>query len=177
MLDTMLLWALAISLAMLWAAAAWHKFRDRAGFHAALEAYEVLPTGLVRPLARALPWLEATLATSLLVPAGQGMAAISSAIALLLYGAAMAINLARGTGGIDCGCGGGRAQVISWALVIRNLLLACVSLALLTMKDPTTVTLSQLTGAAGIAAVVCIAYVGIGSVLRERRASDMESDQ
>lgn len=176
-LNTTVHWSLAFSLALLWFAAAWYKLRDSAGFQAALAAYQLLPPAAVRYLAHSIPWLEALLAVSLLLPGAQGIAAGASAIVLVLHGMAMAINLLRGAVGIDCGCGGGRAQPISWRLVIRNLLLACLSLVLLVSKNSTGVTLSQLITAMVIAAVLSLIYVGIGSVLRERQASEMEIDQ
>jgi hypothetical protein len=49
---------------------------------------------------------------------------------LLLYGFAIAVNLARGRRDIDCGCGGlMERQALSEALVLRNALLAGAALA------------------------------------------------
>jgi hypothetical protein len=47
---------------------------------------------------------------------------------ILLYAAAMAVNLLRGRRQIDCGCGG-EVHPLSWMLVLRNGVLAAAGLA------------------------------------------------
>jgi hypothetical protein len=73
---------------------------------------------------------EGVLAAALFVPALRVAASLGVASVLLLYGFAIAVNLARGRRDIDCGCGGpaGR-QTLSEALVLRNALLAAAALA------------------------------------------------
>jgi hypothetical protein len=161
---------------MLWSAAAWHKLQDRAGFTRALAGYELLSPPLFRLAGQMLPLLEALLAVCLLVPASRAPAALASAILLVTYGAAMAVNLVRGKADIDCGCAGSEGQVISWWLVSRNALLCCASLALLPGTDQGTLTISGFLVATLASAVICIVYIWVGSVLRERTTMDSEAD-
>ena len=76
---------------------------------------------------RALPCLEAALGIGVLLPVTRSVALIAVAGLLVLYAVAMAINLWRGKRNIDCGCGGD-GQSLSWALVLRNAVLAGLAL-------------------------------------------------
>jgi hypothetical protein len=76
--------------------------------------------------------VELGAALGLLLPAMRALAAATLVGLLVLFAAAMAINLARGRSNIDCGCFiGAQKQRISWALVVRNLMLAGFGLMLL----------------------------------------------
>ena len=86
-------------------------------------ALKILPTALVAPVARVLPFVEAALGVAILVPATRPAALLLLATLLVTYGAAMAINLLRGREDIDCGCGGA-SHPLSWGLVARNAVLA-----------------------------------------------------
>lgn len=176
MTEPLMHWVISFSLAMLWSAAAWHKLQDRAGFTRALAGYELLSPPLFRLAGQMLPLLEALLAVCLLVPASRAPAALASAILLVTYGAAMAVNLVRGKADIDCGCAGSEGQVISWWLVSRNALLCCASLALLPGTDQGTLTISGFLVATLASAVICVVYIWVGSVLRERTTMDSEAD-
>lgn len=133
MLDPALELVLRGALALLLASGAVQKARDFAGFRAAIEGYELLPTRAAGPAAIAFTGLEAVLASLLVVPAGIGLrTAALGATALLfaLYGTAIAINLARGRRDIDCGCSGPAARIpLSGWLLARNALLAGAALA------------------------------------------------
>lgn len=169
-------WTLALSLALLWCSAAWHKFRDPAGFARAIDAYELLPAPVARLASRFLPWVEALICVALLIPATRAAAGGAGAALLLLYGGAMAINLARGRDDIDCGCGSGPAQRISLWLVARNTVLCAVSLLLLSpVEDPPTA-MTGLLPALPAAALLCIAYTAVSSILQERAAADRDTD-
>jgi len=102
-------------LAALFATAAITKLRDRRRFDGIVLDYRLLPPRTALRLAAPLPWLELLLAIGLL--AGISLAGFAAALLLSLYGAAMAINLARGRRLIDCG----------W-LVLRNAVLAAAAL-------------------------------------------------
>jgi hypothetical protein len=122
--------ALRLALAVLFAAAAVHKLRDRAGFRAVLRDYAILPGGLVGAASLAVPSAEATLAAGLLLPATRVVASLAAAGLLSLYGVAIAMNLARGRRAIDCGCAGpGGPRPLSGGLVARNAALAAAALA------------------------------------------------
>src|SRR5438093_1201140 len=118
---------LRMALALLFFVAAGHKLQDLGRFGATLAEYRLLPARLV-PLAAALVVaVEVAAAGALLVPGARAAGLLSAATLLLVYGAAVAINLARGRRHIDCGCAGpaGR-RPISGALVARNAALAAV---------------------------------------------------
>jgi hypothetical protein len=107
-------------------AAAWHKFGEPLMFEAALEAYRLLPKGSASALARVLPVVEVLIGVGLLVPATRGPSLVGFAALMLVYACAMAINLRRGRSQIDCGCGA-EVHLLSWALVLRNVVLACAA--------------------------------------------------
>ncbi len=117
-------WIALACTATLFAHAAIAKAFDLAQFEQHLAAYGV-PSGLQPLLARAVPALEAAAALLLVTP-WRGPGAALAASLLLLYGAAMAWALARGWA-LDCGCGG-EPLPVSWALVVRNALLAALAL-------------------------------------------------
>jgi hypothetical protein len=168
-------WTVALSLALLWTSAAWHKLREPAGFARALAAYDLLPGSLCRVMARLLPWIETAVAAALLAPSTRNLAALASALLLLIYAGVMAINLARGRNDIDCGCGAD-GQAISWWLVIRNIALVTASLALLWPTEPGPMRLADATLTLFATILVCTAYVTASSIFRERAASDRDED-
>lgn len=129
-LDPALAWLLRLALAWLLLAAARHKLRDPAGFRNALAGYRLLPERAVSAAARAVPAVEAAAGVGLLVPGSGAGPALLAAGLLTAYGAAIALNLARGRSAIDCGCGGpAGGQRLSWGLVVRNALLVGMALA------------------------------------------------
>lgn len=123
--DPVVILAVHAAFALLFAAAARHKLRDRAAFAATLAAYRVLPAAATGAAGAGVAAVEAAIAVAWLLP-GAGRIAAAGTIALLVaYGAAIALNLARGRRTIDCGCGiGGAPQPISAWLVARNACLA-----------------------------------------------------
>lgn len=120
---------LRAGLAALFAAAAAHKLRDLPGFRAALSGYALLPGALVPAAALALAGVELAVAVLCLLPPAGAAGPLGAAGLLALYGAAIAANLARGRGEIDCGCGGpGGGRPLGAGLVARNALLAVLAL-------------------------------------------------
>lgn len=117
--------------ALLFGVAATHKLLAWRLFQQQVADYRVLPRGLDTPAAALLPVCEALLALGWLASATRPLAALASALLLAAYAGAMAWNLRQGRDTIDCGCGGADgSQVIRWALVWRNLLLAAPALAM-----------------------------------------------
>ena len=97
-------------------------------FRRALRNYQLLPFRLVRPVATWLLRLELVLALALLAGAATSVTASLAAAALLVFGAAVAINVARGRK-IECGCFGGAApRQITWRLAVRDLLLGLAAI-------------------------------------------------
>jgi hypothetical protein len=127
-LDYVALTACAIFFTLLWALSALHKLRNFSEYSEQLRDYQVLPQTLAPAAAPLLLAVEAVTALAWLSEAARPLASLLGAALLAAYGAAMAFNLARGRGSIDCGCGGA-GQLIRWALVARNAVLAALSLA------------------------------------------------
>lgn len=124
MIDPVIELTLCAVLALLFAAAAWHKVSDRGRFTVSLGAYALLPAPLVAPSALLLPVLEGALAVGLLHVPTRQPAAVASMALLTLYTGAIAVNLARGRRQIDCGCFAPSARIpLSPWLVARNLVL------------------------------------------------------
>ncbi|THG81442.1 methylamine utilization protein MauE [Pseudomonas sp. A-1] len=133
--DPIFVIAAALAVAVILASAASHKLRAPARFANQVDDYQLLPRGLVRPVSRLLPVIEAAVAIALLVPASRQLAALAAAALLAGYGLAIAINLRRGRHDIDCGCAGpNQAQPIRPVLLLRNA--ALVGLALLASLVP-----------------------------------------
>jgi hypothetical protein len=133
MIDPLLARLIAAGLALLLLSAAWHKLAERAQFTSALRGYRLLPELLVAPASVLLPLIEVALAFAWLAGVARSFVALSTAGLLLLYGAAVAVNLWRGRVDIDCGCGLGGAGRgdgrLTWGLVARNALLATAAAA------------------------------------------------
>lgn len=110
-------------LALVFARSAAHKVAEFAFFSATLGDYRLLPALFVGPAALVLTVAEMTTIALLIIPDARTVGAAVAMFLLLLYATAMGINLQRGRFRIDCGCGG-PGQMISWPLVVRNLLLA-----------------------------------------------------
>jgi hypothetical protein len=134
-LDPIFIIASALAVAVLLASAATHKLRAPGRFARQLADYQLLPEALVRPIGRVIPLLELLIAFALLVPFSRAIAAVSAAMLIALYAAAIGINLWRGRREIDCGCAGpDQAQPLRPVLLARNAVL--VALALLASTTP-----------------------------------------
>jgi len=131
MIDPLFSRVLAVAFALMWMLAAWHKLSAREEFGAALGEYRLLPPALLPLAAVLVPACEVLLGIAWLAAPPAGPAVLTAAL-LLLYAAAIAINLLRGRVHIGCGCGfggTGKDLPLSWWLVGRNLLLAGLALA------------------------------------------------
>jgi uncharacterized membrane protein YphA (DoxX/SURF4 family) len=107
------------------------KLRDTAAFTQAVAAYRLLPASAVAPIAKALPYLELLVAAAWLIPLARPLAALASALLLVVFATAIAVNLTRGRSHIDCGCNVRQKQRLSWWLVFRNLALTILGLCML----------------------------------------------
>ena len=174
MIDPLLSRAIAAGLALLLLLAAWHKAAARDEFGAALRDYRLLPVALLRPAAMLLPAIEFVLAIGWLSGIGRAVVAVSTAALLLLYGAAIAVNLRRGRVHISCGCGlGGAADGdarLSWWLVARNVVLAgAAGVAALPASDRDLGGQDWLTLVLSILAAVLL-YAGASQLMRNGAA-------
>jgi uncharacterized membrane protein YphA (DoxX/SURF4 family) len=108
---------------LLWAGLA--KGLDRQGTILAVDAFDVLPAALVRPVAAALPWVEVTIGAFLVLGLFVRFSGVLTAGLALAFVAALSQAKARGLA-IDCGCfgGGGAGSGVTWFDVVRDLPLA-----------------------------------------------------
>jgi len=111
--------------ALVFLAAALGKMRHWLAFQGVLANYRLLPERLIAPVAYLLPPAEAALALWLATGFATASASLAAASLLLLFAAAMGINLLRGRRSIDCGCFQSTLkQSLSWRLVVRNVAIA-----------------------------------------------------
>jgi uncharacterized membrane protein YphA (DoxX/SURF4 family) len=123
-LDPVFAWVLRCSLAALFAAAAIHKIRDPRAFLRTFSEYEILPRLIAAPAAIIFVVSEISIAVGLLIDPGGYAAGLAAVSLLLIYTAAICVNLLRGRRNIDCGClGPTNRQTLSGWLVSRNALL------------------------------------------------------
>lgn len=129
MIDPAIGLLIALGLASLWGAAGFHKLKTRAEFARILETYALLPARATTPLSYVLPLAELATAPGLLLPWSRRAAGYATAMLLLVYACAIAVNLARGRRDLDCGCGlaRGRRPIAGW-MVVRNAVIAGVAL-------------------------------------------------
>lgn len=131
MIHDLLLLSASYFLVMLFAAAALHKLLDSAAFVRVVADYRVMPAVFAGPVAMLVIVAELAIAVALMTEGLHLPGAVAAAALLLVYGAGMAINLARGRRSIDCGCALGRsAGGLSHGLVLRNMALTGLAIAL-----------------------------------------------
>ncbi|CAB5692019.1 Methylamine utilisation protein MauE [Delftia tsuruhatensis] len=160
-LSLVLLLGAVFALAAAGKLAAWHELPGVVG------NFRVLPQRLVRPVALLLPVAETAIAAGLQVPAARGAAAWGAAALLLVFAAALAINLRRGRREIDCGCfRSDLRQPVSAALVLRNLLLALAALALAAWPSAALPQPVEWLLAPAAAATLLACYLATGLVFR-----------
>jgi uncharacterized membrane protein YphA (DoxX/SURF4 family) len=103
------------------------KLPRRRDFVAVVRAYELLPSRWVSPVAGAIPMLELGLAAALSAGAATRWVAMLVVIVLVVFSAAVGVNLARGRQ-LDCGCFAvGAPRRLTWLLVARNAVLAAMA--------------------------------------------------
>lgn len=99
-----------LGLAAVWLVSGAIKVSDLNQTYIAVQAYELLPSGLASVVAGAIPFLELALGVLLVLGFGTRLTAIVSAVVLVAFIGAVAQSWARGLT-IDCGCFGGGGQV------------------------------------------------------------------
>ena len=175
-MDPLLELTVAGSLAVLFAASTAHKLAALGEWPGVVRNYRLLPAVLALPAAGMLLIAGALTAAALFWPATRHIGACAAAAQLLLFAAAMAINLRRGRSRIDCGCFGSRLrQGISTWMVARNLALAMLALGLLLPARPRALTVLDIATAVGVVATLTFLYPVLDVVLRPPPASFAEN--
>lgn len=159
--------AASVAVALLFAVAGIDKLRHRDLLPGVIANYRLLPDALVAPAAALLPGVELLVAAGLLL----GFAPLAPLVAialLLVFAAAMAINIGRGRRHIDCGCGHvGLRQSLGWGQVARNLVLATALLpALAAGRADLGMADAALGAAAGVALyLVLLMFSAVGALV------------
>lgn len=116
----------AVGVGLVFLGAAQAKLRHTDLLGGVIANYRLLPAVLVAPVAAVLPWLEFVVGLGLMIGGAWLFAPVAIGL-LVIFAAAMGINIARGRREIDCGCGrSDLRQPLSWLLVGRNLALAAL---------------------------------------------------
>lgn len=159
----------SLILAYVFITAARHKWRTPGEFADILQNYQVLPGPAVHPASRLLPVLECATGLALLVPAAMRQAADVAAALLLIYSAAITLNLVRGRRRIDCGCGGtALRQTLSEWLLARNAILIGLAVAAASSAPEGEMGWHAWTIAALAAATACLFYETGNQLLANR---------
>ena len=95
-MDPVIPLIIASSLAILWLTAGASKLRSFGAFSAILADYRLIPPGATAVCAATVIAIELCLGVGLVVPVGRDLALIGSALVLVLYAGAIAVNLLRG---------------------------------------------------------------------------------
>jgi hypothetical protein len=126
------------------------KLSRRETFRDAVAAYRLLPLPLVEPAALALPVAEIAIGLGLIAGVWMAGTAVAGAALLLVFAAAIAINLLRGRTDVDCGCDPtATPKPIAWNMVWRNLGLVALLLACLAPAPALSLDLSLAAAATG----------------------------
>lgn len=157
-MDPTVISALTLSLALLFAGSAAMKLVDLPAFAAAVENYRILPESLAAPFAWMVPALELVGGLGLVAARTRLPAAAILSALLVMFTAAILINLARGRRDVDCGCfGPAMRQTLSGWLVVRNaLLLAATALAALPSGGRPLVALDVITVAFAVPTILAL---------------------
>jgi hypothetical protein len=175
-MDPLLELTIAWSLALLFAASSAHKLVALEEWPGVVRNYQVLPRALALPVAGMLLIAGAFTAAALLWPPMRRIGACAAAAQLILFAAAMAINLRRGRSSIDCGCFGSRLrQGISAGMVARNLALALLALSVLVPARPRELTGLDVATAVAAIATLTFLYPVLEVVLRPPPATFTEN--
>jgi hypothetical protein len=108
------------------ARAAIEKAFDFGIFTAIMRDYGLLPARLIAPAAVMLLAGEVIAIACLIAPGFAAAGALFAGGLFAVYGVAIGVALLSGRTEIECGCGG-EGQMISWALVVRNVVLIMIS--------------------------------------------------
>jgi hypothetical protein len=131
-MDSLLELTIAWSLATLFAASALHKVLALSEWPGVVRHYRLVPDALTEVVAGALLGAQTLTAAALFFAPTRRIGAVSAAIQLTVFGAALWINIGRGRTSVDCGCFGSqlRSRLSMW-MVVRNGVIAIVALSLL----------------------------------------------
>jgi hypothetical protein len=155
---------LALAFVALFAGAAAIKLRAPAIFIATLADYRLVPHRLLQVTGVLVIALEIAVVAALLWPTTRAMASVIGAGVMVVYGAAITINLVRGRREIDCGCSLRRRPIGRW-MVARNLLFAAALLATALPVAPRALAFGDVATIAAGLAVLALLYGSLDLLL------------
>jgi hypothetical protein len=158
---------IALSFAALFGAATLHQVRALAEWPGVVRNYRLIPDAASGVVAGALLAAEALTAATLVWAPTRRLGAASAALLLILFGAALWINLRRGRTSIDCGCFGSRLRqrIAAW-MVARNLALALFALTLLLPRARGVLSAFELAAVLTCVSTLAFLYPVLGVVFR-----------
>jgi Methylamine utilisation protein MauE len=175
-MDPLLELTVAWALAVLFAASTAHKLAALAEWPGVVRNYRLLPETLTVTAAGVLLIAGALTAAALVWPATRRIGACAAAAQLIVFAAAIAVNLRRGRMSIDCGCFASRLrQRLSGWVVARNLILAPLALGLLLPEKPRELTALDIATALAAVATLAFLYPVLAVVLRPPPATFAEN--
>jgi hypothetical protein len=156
--ETLVLWiAMVFAMAAVGKLVAWEELAG------VVQNFRVLPRSWSLPVAFVLPPLEAAVAIGVLLPTTRVVAAAGAALLFAVFGVALALNLYRGRPLIDCGCfRSGLKQPISWAVVVRNIVLTLAALLLVQSAGAASLSPLGWVMAIGAAVTLVLCYLSVG---------------
>jgi hypothetical protein len=162
--------ALAFALGGVFAIAGARKLRDPRVAITQFDAYALLPAGCGRWLALPLAGFELLASGGCMLPATRGVSALLLALLLMLYSAAVALNLWRGNIDIDCGCGSlGGEPPLGIGLLLRNVMLLAAALACTRLRASEPSTMTEWMASVLLAALLLALYAAVNAWLARDR--------
>jgi len=173
-MDPLLALTLALGLAALLAASAWHQLARPHEWLSVVRNYQLLAPALSAPAAAGVIVGELIVAAGLMWPPARTRAGVACAALLGLFAVAMWINIRRGRTEIDCGCFGSRStQGIAPWMVWRNIVLGACSLALALPRGARELSALDLVVCVGCVATLGFLYPAVAVVLRTAPPADL----
>lgn len=164
MIDPTINLLLALAFVALFGSAAVMKMRAPAIFLATLADYRLVPRSVL-PMAGVLVIaLEVAVAVGLIWPTTRAASGVIGAGVMVLYGAAIGINLVRGRREIDCGCSLRRRPIGRW-MVARNLFFAAALLVAALPVAPRALGIGDVATIAAGLAVLALLYGSLDLLL------------
>jgi hypothetical protein len=131
-MDPLLELTISWSFAALFAGSTLHKLLALSEWPGVVRNYRLIPDAFAAVAAGALLCAGALTAAALLWAPTRSLGAGAAAVQLIIFAAAIGVNLHRGRTRIDCGCFGSRLRMgLSRWMVARNGVMALIALTLL----------------------------------------------
>jgi uncharacterized membrane protein YphA (DoxX/SURF4 family) len=134
-----------------------------------VEAYQILPKGVLRLLALPIPFVEGGVGLMLLFGNATFLSGFMAFGLIMVFTVAVAINLRRGHL-VQCNCYGlASTQTISTGTVVRNFLLmtCCLLLVVLSVVNPETISMKFTTWTVAVLLVLELGFAFITTYLTE----------